>query len=97
VAAYLTPGLNGTSSLQFGLMSISMESLEGETLTNKIEREPLKIEDAVYIAIQVAHGLARAHALRLVFSRLPEPFSRSQRRSRLGELCSGPLLPLFLQ
>jgi serine/threonine protein kinase len=45
-------------------MFISMEYLEGETLKNKIERGPLKIEDAVDIAIQVAHGLASAHALR---------------------------------
>ena len=44
-----------------GQMFISMEHLEGETLKNKIERGPLKIEDAIGIAIQVAQGLAKAH------------------------------------
>jgi serine/threonine protein kinase/tetratricopeptide (TPR) repeat protein len=42
-------------------MFISMEYLEGETLKKKIERGPLKIEDVVEIAAQVAQGLARAH------------------------------------
>jgi len=38
-----------------------MEYLEGETLKKKIERGPLKIEDATDIAIQAAQGLAKAH------------------------------------
>ena len=42
-------------------MFISMEYLEGETLKKKIERGPLKIEEAIDIAIQVAQGLAKAH------------------------------------
>ena len=37
-----------------GQMFISMECLEGETLKKKIERGPLKIEDAIDIATQVA-------------------------------------------
>ena len=44
-----------------GQMFISMEHLDGETFKKKIERGPLKIEDAVDIAIQVAQGLAKAH------------------------------------
>jgi serine/threonine-protein kinase len=44
-----------------GQMFISMEHLDGETLKKKIERGPLKIEEAVEIAIQVAQGLATAH------------------------------------
>jgi serine/threonine protein kinase/Tfp pilus assembly protein PilF len=44
-----------------GQMFIAMEYLEGETLKKKIERGPLKIEEAVDIAIQVAQGLAKAH------------------------------------
>ena len=44
-----------------GQMFISMEYLEGETLKKKIERGPLKIEEAVDIAIQVAQGLTKAH------------------------------------
>ena len=44
-----------------GQMFICMEYLEGETLKKKIERGPLKIEDAIDIASQVAQGLAEAH------------------------------------
>jgi serine/threonine protein kinase len=44
-----------------GQMFISMEYLEGETLKKKIERGPLKIEEAIEFAIQVAQGLAKAH------------------------------------
>ena len=44
-----------------GQMFISMEYLEGETLKNKIERGPLKIDEAIEIAAQVAQGLADAH------------------------------------
>jgi serine/threonine protein kinase/tetratricopeptide (TPR) repeat protein len=44
-----------------GQMFISMEYLEGETLKKKIERGPLKVEEAIDIAVQVAHGLAKAH------------------------------------
>jgi non-specific serine/threonine protein kinase len=42
-------------------MFISMEYLKGETLKKKIERGPLKIQEAVDIAIQIAQGLAKAH------------------------------------
>ena len=44
-----------------GQMFIAMEYLEGETLKKKIESRPLKIEEAVDIAIQVAQGLTKAH------------------------------------
>ena len=44
-----------------GRMFIVMDLYEGETLKKKIERELLKIDDAVDIAIQVAQGLAKAH------------------------------------
>lgn len=40
---------------------ISMEYLEGETLKKKTERGPLRIDEAVTIAIQVAQGLMKAH------------------------------------
>jgi serine/threonine protein kinase len=42
-------------------MFICMEYYEGETLKKKIEGGPLKIDEAVDIAIQVAQGLAKAH------------------------------------
>ena len=44
-----------------GQMFISMEYLEGETLKKKIEQGPLKIDEAIDIAIQVARGLTKAH------------------------------------
>jgi serine/threonine protein kinase/tetratricopeptide (TPR) repeat protein len=44
-----------------GQMFISMEYLEGETLRKRIERGPLKIQEAVDVAIQVAQGLEKAH------------------------------------
>ncbi|MGA9120159.1 MAG: protein kinase, partial [Bacteroidota bacterium] len=44
-----------------GQMFISMEYLEGETLKKKIDRGPLKIEEAIDVTIQVAQGLAKAH------------------------------------
>jgi len=44
-----------------GQVFICMEYLAGETLKQKIERGPLKIEEAIDIAIQVALGLTKAH------------------------------------
>ena len=44
-----------------GQMFICMELYDGETLKKRIERGPLKIDDAVDIAGQIAQGLARAH------------------------------------
>jgi len=39
---------------------------EGETLKKKIKRGPLKLEEAIDIAIQVARGLAKAHETGIV-------------------------------
>jgi serine/threonine protein kinase/Tfp pilus assembly protein PilF len=44
-----------------GQLFIVMSYYEGETLKSKIEQGPLKVEEAVDIAIQVAKGLAKAH------------------------------------
>ncbi len=44
-----------------GALFICMEYLEGETLKQKVDRGPLKIEEAIDLAGQVACGLARAH------------------------------------
>jgi serine/threonine protein kinase/tetratricopeptide (TPR) repeat protein len=44
-----------------GQMFLVMEFLEGEPLNKNIERGPLKVDDALSIAIQVAQGLVRAH------------------------------------
>jgi serine/threonine protein kinase/Flp pilus assembly protein TadD len=45
-------------------MFICMDYYQGETLKKKIERGPLKIDDAIDIAIQVARGLECAHELK---------------------------------
>jgi serine/threonine-protein kinase len=44
-----------------GRMYIAMAFYEGESLRDRIKREPLKAEDAVDIAIQVGQGMAKAH------------------------------------
>ena len=40
---------------------ISMEFIEGETLHDRIQKGPLKLEEAVRIASQIASGLEAAH------------------------------------
>ena len=49
-----------------GQQFIVMAYYEGETLKNRIARGPLPVEDALDIAIQVAQGLAEAHAADIV-------------------------------
>ena len=44
-----------------GRMYIAMAFYEGESLREKIKREPLKTEEAVASASQVAQGMAKAH------------------------------------
>jgi serine/threonine-protein kinase len=44
-----------------GRMFIVMPCYEGETLQSKIDRGPMKLEDAVSISIQVVSGLSKAH------------------------------------
>ncbi len=42
-------------------MFIAMAYYEGETLRDRIEHGPLKLEEAIEITIQIAEGLSRAH------------------------------------
>ena len=44
-----------------GQLFIAMAYYQGETLKKKIEKGPIKIEDAIDIVSQVAEGLRRAH------------------------------------
>jgi TolB-like protein/tetratricopeptide (TPR) repeat protein len=44
-----------------GQMFMVMAYYEGETLKRKIQRGPLRLQEALDIAIQTAHGLAKAH------------------------------------
>lgn len=44
-----------------GQLFIVMAFYKGETLKERIEREPLSIEEAVDIAIQIAQGIEQAH------------------------------------
>jgi serine/threonine protein kinase/tetratricopeptide (TPR) repeat protein len=49
-----------------GQMFIAMACYEGETLKDKIERGPLKINEALEIVIQVAEGLNKAHKKEII-------------------------------
>ncbi len=44
-----------------GRLFIVMDCYEGEPLKERIAREPMKLEEAVDIAVQVAGGLSKAH------------------------------------
>jgi serine/threonine protein kinase/Tfp pilus assembly protein PilF len=44
-----------------GQLFIVMDCYEGETLKNRIDRGPLKIEEALDVAVQIAQGLQKAH------------------------------------
>ncbi len=49
-----------------GQMFIAMACYDGESLKEKIEHAPLKLEEASDIATRIADGLARAHAKNIV-------------------------------
>ncbi len=49
-----------------GQMFIVMAYYEGRTLEDKIERGPLPIDEAIEISLQIAQGLAKAHAKEIV-------------------------------
>jgi TolB-like protein/tetratricopeptide (TPR) repeat protein len=49
-----------------GQLFISMDCYDGETLKRKIERGPVRVEEVVALAIQLAHGLAKAHEAGMV-------------------------------
>ncbi len=44
-----------------GRMFIVMPCYEGESLRDRIDRGPMKIEEAISVAIQIASGLSKAH------------------------------------
>jgi serine/threonine protein kinase len=44
-----------------GHLFIAMACYDGETLKKKIERRPLKLEEAIELTCQVAQGLSKAH------------------------------------
>ncbi len=44
-----------------GQLFVVMACYEGETLKEKVEKRPLKIDDALDIAVQISQGLLKAH------------------------------------
>jgi serine/threonine-protein kinase len=44
-----------------GRSFIAMELVDGESLKQRIDRGPLKLDEALYAAIQIAEGLQKAH------------------------------------
>ena len=49
-----------------GQIFISMNCYDGETLKKKIERGPIKTDEAIDIAIQIANGLKKAHEQKII-------------------------------
>jgi len=49
-----------------GQLFIAMACYEGESLKAKIERGPLRLDEAIDIAVQMAQGLAKAHGQGIV-------------------------------
>ncbi len=51
----------GIEDTDDGQMFIAMSCYEGENLRQRLERGQMSVKEAVSVAIQVAHGLAKAH------------------------------------
>ena len=49
-----------------GQLFICMDYYEGESLKQKIERGPLKIDNAIDITVQIAEGLSKAHEKEII-------------------------------
>lgn len=49
------------SSIPYGIDFLVMEYLEGETLTARLDRGPLPLEEALRYGIEVADALDKAH------------------------------------
>ena len=49
-----------------GQTFIAMAYIKGQSLQKKIESAPLKLEEVLYIGMQVAQGLQEAHEKRIV-------------------------------
>lgn len=58
--------IHGVEEMVDGSYCIVMAYYDGETLADRIRRNPLSPAEAVDIAIQMAHGLAEAHAHKIV-------------------------------
>ncbi|MFQ5799021.1 MAG: protein kinase [Bacteroidota bacterium] len=51
---------------EYGQLFIAMACYEGESLKQKIDRGPLKVEEAIDMAVQIAQGLDKAHQKKIV-------------------------------
>ena len=58
--------IHAVDETEDGQLFICMDYYKGETLKKKIEQRPLKFEDTINIAVQIARGLAKAHEVGIV-------------------------------
>ena len=64
-----------------GVIFIAMELVEGRTLKTVIDGRPLRSDECLSLAIEIAEGLARAHEANIVHRDLkPENVDRRPRR-----------------
>lgn len=49
-----------------GRVFLAMELIEGETLAARIDRDAVSLDEALFIAMEIASGLAKAHQLGIV-------------------------------
>ncbi len=63
---------------------IVMQYIEGETLADRVKRNPVEIEEVLDVAVQVADALAEAHA-RGIIHRDIKPAEHNADRARSGE------------
>ncbi|MBI4576308.1 MAG: protein kinase [Planctomycetes bacterium] len=73
-----------------GVHYLSMEFIEGETLRERVQREPLSLPDSVHVLKEVVRGLAYAHEQGIIHRDIkPSNVMLSSYKSRFGFLLDG--------
>jgi len=52
---------SGRADAMAGMLYLVMEYLDGESLSDRLQRAPLRLEETLQVGIQIASGLAAAH------------------------------------